>query len=91
MFILLVKISRSHYLEEERRKIPTVTQRVKNPTSIHKDVGSIPGPTQGVQGSGVAMNCGVGLWHCCSCGVGWQLQLQFNPLPGNFRMPQVQP
>ena len=29
--------------------VPTVAQRVKNPTSIHEDGGSIPGPTQWVK------------------------------------------
>ena len=27
--------------------------------------------------------------HCCGCGIGWQLQLQFNPQPGNLHMPRV--
>ena len=30
-------------------------------------------------------------WHCCGCGVGQQLQLQFVPYPGNFHVPQVRP
>ena len=47
---------------------------VNKPTRIHKDAGSIPGLVQWVEGSGVAMSCGVGrrlgldpvslwLWH----------------------------
>ena len=37
-----------------------MVQQVKNPTSIHEDAGSIPGLTQSVKRSGVAMSCSVG-------------------------------
>ena len=56
---------------------------ITNPTSIHKDAGSIPSLTQWVGGSGLAMSCGVG--HRCSSDpvllwcVGRWLQLWFNP------------
>ena len=56
-----------------------MAQQVKNPTSIHKDVGLIPGLAQWVKGSSVATSYGVGhrygsdLACCCGCGVSWQL------------------
>ena len=31
-----------------------MAQQVKNPTSIHEDAGSIPGPSHGLK-----------IWHCC--------------------------
>lgn len=34
--------------------VPVAVQWVKNPTSIHEDVGSIPGLTRWVKGSGIA-------------------------------------
>ena len=37
-----------------------MAQQVMNPTSIHEDVSLIPGLTQWVKRSGIAMSCGVG-------------------------------
>ena len=54
-----------------------MAQWVTNPTSMHADVGVIPGPTQWVR-------------HCVAVVVvyvGRRLQLQFNPSPGNLHMP----
>ena len=39
-----------------QRGVPIVSHRVKNPASIHEDVGSIPALTQWVKGSSVAMS-----------------------------------
>ena len=63
-----------------------MAQQVTNPTSIHEDLGSTLGLTQWVKRPGVAVSCGVGhrgdwIWPCYGCGVGQQLQLQFDPWP----------
>ena len=41
-------------------QVPAVAQEVKNLTSIHEDVGSIPDLAQWVKGSSIATSCGVG-------------------------------
>ena len=69
-----------------------MAQRVKNPTSIHKDEGSIPGLFSGLKDlvllqAAVQVTHMAWIWHCC--GVGQQLQLPFDPQPGNFHMLQV--
>ena len=46
-----------------------MAQEVKNPTSIHEDIGSIPGLTQWIKGSSIAKSCGMGR------GCGWDLVL----------------
>ena len=42
---------------------------VMNLKGIHEDAGSIPGPAPWARGSSVAVRCGIG----------WQLQLRFDP------------
>ena len=72
-----------------------VAQWVKNLMRIREDVGSVPDLDQWVKDpaflQAMAQVADVAwILSCCGCGVGWQLQLQFDPEPGNFRMLQVQ-
>ena len=46
--------------ENSKGGVPVVVQQVKNPSSIHEDVGSIPGLAQWIKGSHIAVSCGVG-------------------------------
>ena len=65
-------------------RVPVVNKQVKNPTSIHEDVGLIPGLTQRVKDLALPQATAkvideAQIWHCCGCGVGQQLQLQLDP------------
>lgn len=69
-----------------------MAQWIKNPTSIHDDVGLIPSLAQWVKDLTLlqaAVTDAAQIW--CCCGISRQLQLQLDPQPGNFHMLQVQP
>ena len=65
-----------------------MVQWVKNQTSLHEDVGSILGLAQWVGDLVLLQAADVAQILCC-CGVGCQLHLRFDSLPGNFHMLQV--
>ena len=65
--------------------VPVAVQQVKNPTSIHEDAGLTPGLTPWVEDVALPHVAAyvtdvAQILHCCGCGIGWQLQLQFSPL-----------
>ena len=63
-----------------------MAQQVRVQHGVHEDMGSIPGLSQWVKDLALPQAAGyvtdvAQIWHCCGCGVGHQLQLQFHPKP----------
>ena len=48
-------------------------------------------PTRNREAAGSTLAQWAGIQCCCGCGISQQLQLEFDPLPGNFHMLRVQP
>ena len=65
-------------------------------TIIHDDVDSIAGLAQWFRdpvllSAVVQVTDTARIWRCCGCGIGRQIQLQFDTQPGNLHMLKVQP
>ena len=93
---LVLQVCDKYLKKKYQGGVPVVTQRVENPTSIHEDVGLIPSLIQWAKDlvlpqAVVQVTDAARIWLCCGCSIGQQLQLQFDPQPGNIYMPQVWP
>ena len=76
-----------------KQGVPTVAHQIKNLTRIHMGADLIMALFSGLR----IRHCHK-LWcrsdaaqilHCYGWSVGWQLQLQLDPLPGHFHLLQV--
>ena len=75
-------------------ELPSWLSGNENPISIHEDLDLTLGLTQGAKDLAlpravVQVTDAAWIWH--GCGVGQELQLQFDLQPGNLHMPRVQP
>ena len=72
-----------------------MAQQVNHQHHFYEDESLVPGLNQWVKdqvlSQTVAQVTDAAWIRCChSCGIGLELQLQLDPKPGNFHMPQVQ-
>ena len=80
-------VSKADHQKCWNKGAPFLTQWLTNLTSIHEEEGLIPGLTEWVGDPALPWTAvwvadAAQIWLCCGCGVGQQLQLQFDPYLG---------
>ena len=71
-------------IKDRLLRVPIVAQQVMYPTSTHEITGSIPGLVHWVKDKTLLLAVvqvadTAQIPCCCGCGVGYELQLQFEP------------